>query len=46
MYAACREPQAAFKGGQPVTCCWDPVVVFYKGDRPRYHPPGRVSATA
>ncbi len=35
VYAACREPLAAFKGGQPITCCWNPVVMFYKG-RPRY----------
>ena len=35
IYAACREPVTAFKGGQPITCCWDLVVVFYKG-RPRY----------
>jgi adenine-specific DNA-methyltransferase len=35
IYAACREPLAAFKGGQPITCCWNPVVMFYKG-RPRY----------
>jgi hypothetical protein len=35
VYAACREPAAAFRGGQPITCCWDPVVTFYKG-RPQY----------
>lgn len=35
VYAACREPLSAFKGGQPITCCWNPVVLFYKG-RPRY----------
>jgi SAM-dependent methyltransferase len=35
VYAACREPLAAFKGGQPITCCWEPVVLFYKG-RPIY----------
>jgi DNA modification methylase len=31
IYAACREPLAAFKGGQPITCCWNPVVIFYNG---------------
>jgi SAM-dependent methyltransferase len=35
VYAACREPASAFRGGQPITCCWDPVVTSYKG-RPRY----------
>jgi DNA modification methylase len=34
VYAAIR-PNTAFKGGQPITCCWEPVVVFYKG-RPVY----------
>ena len=37
VYAACRQPSAGFKGGQPITCCWEPVVIFYKG-RPRYRP--------
>lgn len=31
VYAACREPLSAFKGGQPIHCCWNPVVMFYKG---------------
>lgn len=35
VYAACRQPGSAFKGGQPITCCWNPVVMFYKG-RPLY----------
>ena len=35
VYAACREPLSAFKGGQPINCCWNPVVMFYKG-RPKY----------
>ncbi len=35
VYAACREPLSAFKGGQPINCCWNPVVMFYKG-QPRY----------
>jgi site-specific DNA-methyltransferase (adenine-specific) len=37
VYAACRQPSAAFRSGQPITCCWEPVVIFYKG-RPRYRP--------
>ena len=36
VYAACREPGAGWKGGQPIACCWSPVVVFYKGGRPAY----------
>jgi DNA modification methylase len=36
IYAAIR-PITACKGGQPITCCWEPVVVFYKG-RARYRP--------
>lgn len=36
VYAACREPGAGWKGGQPVACCWSPVVVFFKGGRPAY----------
>jgi DNA modification methylase len=35
VYAACREPRTGFKGGQPITYCWNPVVMFYKG-RPLY----------
>jgi SAM-dependent methyltransferase len=36
VYAACRQPFSAWKGGEPITCCWNPVVVFYKGGRPAY----------
>jgi ParB/RepB/Spo0J family partition protein len=36
VYAACREPGAGWKGGQPIACCWSPVVMFFKGGRPAY----------
>jgi SAM-dependent methyltransferase len=36
VYAACRQSFSAWKGGEPITCCWNPVVVFYKGGRPAY----------
>jgi site-specific DNA-methyltransferase (adenine-specific) len=35
IYAACREPLSGWKGGKPIACCWEPVIVFYKG-RPRF----------
>lgn len=35
IYAACREPATGVNGGRPITCSWNPVVIFYKG-RPRY----------
>jgi ParB-like chromosome segregation protein Spo0J len=36
IYAAIR-PVSVFTAGQPISCCWAPVVVFYKG-RARYRP--------
>jgi SAM-dependent methyltransferase len=36
VYAARRQPFSAWKGGEPITCCWNPVAVFYKGGRPAY----------
>jgi ParB/RepB/Spo0J family partition protein len=36
VYAACRHPMSGWKGGEPIACCWNPVVVFYKGGRPAY----------
>jgi site-specific DNA-methyltransferase (adenine-specific) len=36
IYAACREPGAGWKGGQPIACCWSPVVTFFKGGRPAF----------
>ena len=44
VYASCRPLQVRPRGagggfldGGPVACCWEPVVVFYKG-RPAYRP--------
>jgi len=36
VYAACRQPMSGWKGGEPIACCWNPVIVFYKGGRPLF----------
>lgn len=38
VYAACCQPTRT-QGGPAIVPCWNPVVVFYKGGRPKYRSP-------